>query len=203
MNKQSAKYTAKYVALVAMFSAVIIGGKMALVTIPNVEVVTIFTAVCAYVWGLGVAMPVTVVTILVQIPIFGFNTWVLEYFIHFPLIAVLYALLGKIRFANAKSEVFFATLTAVVITALFGVMTSIVDTCLAFSQAQGFKFVVDDFRYRFAVLYARGIVFFVVHVVCNLVLFATAFLPVCKINRKAKTRFFADDGLTEQSDKVC
>lgn len=189
MSVRSAKNTAGYVALAAMLSAVIVGGKMALAAIPNVEVVTVLTAVIAYTWGLGMALPVTIVTILVQIPILGFNTWVIEYFIHFPLIAVAYSLLGKIRFSRVRVEVFVATLTAVVFTALFGVMTSIVDTVLAFSSTQGFKWVITDFWYRFAVLYARGIVFYVVHVACNLVMFSVAFVPLCRVNRSARARF--------------
>ncbi len=192
MSKRFAKNTAIYIALVAMFSAMLLGGKMALVSIPNVEVVTIITAVCAYVWGLWIAMPMTIVGILVQIAIFGFNTWVLEYFIHWPIVSVLFAFLGKIKFKNRVTEVVAATSVAVVITALFGVMTSIVDTLLAFSSTVGFKIVVDDFWQRFAILYARGIVFFVIHVCCNLVLFSTAFVPLCNINRKAKVKFMAD-----------
>ena len=196
MNKSFAKNTAIYVALIAMFSAILVGGKMALVSIPNVEVVTIITAVCAYVWGLWIAMPVTVVGILVQIPIFGFNTWVLEYFIHWPIVAILFAVLGKVKFKNRAIEVVAATSVAVVMTTLFGVMTSIVDTFLAFSSTAGFKIVIDDFWQRFAVLYVRGIVFFIVHIVCNLVLFSVAFVPLCNINIRAKRKFMLN--LSEQ-----
>ena len=54
---------ALYIAITAMFSALLVGGKQALVAIPNVEVVTIIIALCSYVWGLGVALPAVFVFI--------------------------------------------------------------------------------------------------------------------------------------------
>ena len=56
---------ALYIAITAMFSALLVGGKQALSAIPNVEVVTIVVALCSYVWGLGVALPAVFVFIAI------------------------------------------------------------------------------------------------------------------------------------------
>lgn len=185
------KNHALYIAITAMFSALLVGGKQALAAIPNVEVVTIVIALASYVWGLGVALPAVFVFIAIDVAIFGPNTWVISYIIHWNLVAVAFWLLSKVK-TNNTMTVIFATATAVVATALFGVLTSAADTCIGFVQGKGFYFDFDDFGGRFVAMYLAGVTFYVTQIVCNLALFAVAFLPLVRLNTKAKLRLFGE-----------
>ena len=191
-TKRSTKYNAALIAVSAMFAALIVGGKQALAVLPNIEVVTLLIALCAYVWGAIVVFPAVNVFIVVDMAIWGVNTWIISYFIHWNTVALVFWLLSKARFRNKVVEITMATLTATVLTTSFGVLTSIVDTLVGFT-GKGFFLDVDDFFARFAVMYVRGWVppFYLAQIVCNIVLFATAFLPLVALNRKAKLRLLA------------
>ncbi len=188
-----ARNPALRIAVTAMFAALLSGGKLALAAVPNVEIVTITIAVCAFVWGLSYALPATLVFVTCDIFIWGFNTWVISYYVYWPLVAVTFWLLGKARFKHAALKVVCVTAAAVVLTALFGVITSAVDTLIGYGGGE-FWIVPENFFYRFSVMYVRGVVYFLLQIVCNLVLFAVAFLPLEKLNRKMKLKLFPDEG---------
>ena len=182
---------ALYLAITAMFTALLVGGKQALAVIPNVEIVTIVTALCAYVWGLGFALPAIFVFVLCNVALYGINTWVISYLIHWNTVAIAFWAVSKIK-VNKTLTVVIATSTAVVLTTLFGVLTSVVDVCIGFVQGQGFFVDFANFAGRFAVMYVAGVPFYVTQIVCNLVLFALAFLPLVKLNQKAKLKLFGE-----------
>lgn len=167
MNKdgqEKRRYSpARSVALVGIMAATVEGGKLALSFLPNVEVVTLLLALYGYVFGLyGVAAAFVFVSI--EPLIYGFNTWVVSYYLYWPFVALVFMLLAKLGVKNR----WIATLTAVLLTVWFGVLTSLVDIGLL----SGF---FDNFIYRFCVYYARGIVFYIVQVSCNAVLFPLLF----------------------------
>ncbi len=191
MKQQSTtKNVALKLCVTAMFSALILGGKEALAAIPNVEVVTIFVAVCASVWGLSVAIPAVCAFVLCDMAIWGVNTWIISYIIHWNVIALAFWGLAKLRPKNKAVYVLVSTVTAITLTALFGVLTSAVDTAIGF--VGGFFFDFQNFAQRFSVMYVAGFPFYVTHVVCNAALFATAYLPLTELNRRAKLRMFGE-----------
>ena len=193
--KKSTKYNAALIAVSAMFAALLVGGKEALAVLPNIEVVTLLIALCAYVWGPIVVFPAVNVFIAVDMAIWGVNTWIISYFIHWNSVAVAFWLLGKARFRHKAVEVVCVTALAVVFSTLFGVLTSAVDTLVGFT-GKGFFVDFDNVLYRFAVMYVNGVSFYVTQTVCNLVLFAVAFLPLEIVNRKAKLRMSPKDDQT-------
>lgn len=178
-----------YIVVTAMFSALLVGGKQALAVIPNVEVVTIIIALCSYVWGLGVCLPAVFVFIACDVAIYGINTWVISYIIHWNVVAIAFWLFSKVKL-NRVLTVVFATTLAVVLTVLFGVLTSFVDVCIGYVGGEGFFFDWDNLGKRFATMYVAGFGFYVTQILCNLSLFAVAFLPLKKINQKAKIKLF-------------
>lgn len=178
-----------YIVITAMFSALLVGGKQALVAIPNVEVVTILIALCAYVWGPGVCLPAVFVFIACDVAIYGVQTWVISYVIHWNVVAIAFWLLSKIKTGKVLTAVL-ATATATILTATFGVLTSFVDVCIGYVGGEGFFFDWHNVAQRFVAMYVAGIAFYVTHVVCNFSLFTVAFLPLQKINQKAKLRLF-------------
>ena len=189
--KQKTKYNAALIAVSAMFAAMFVGGKEALAVLPNIEVVTLLIAICAYVWGPIVVFPAVNVFIAVDMAIWGINTWIISYFIHWNVVALAFLLLSKARFNNKVVEVVVATLTAGVFTTFFGVVTSAVDTLVGYTGA-GFFVDVDNYFARFAVMYVSGGSFYTTQIVCNVVLFAVAFLPLVLLSRKARLRMTAE-----------
>ena len=200
--KQKTRYSAALIAVSAMFAAMLVGCKQALAVLPNIEVVTLLISLCAYVWGPVVVFPAVNVFIAVDMAIWGVNTWIISYFIHWNVVAVVFWLLSKAHFKHKGVEITIATLLAAVLTTLFGVVTSVVDTLVGFT-GKGFFLDFDDFLVRFAVMYARGWLvpypYFGVQILCNIVLFATAFLPLVLLNRKARFKLLSTDEQTEQS----
>ncbi len=168
------KNPAKKIALVGIMAASIECGKLALAFIPNVEVVSLLIALFSYVFGLPGVLAAAIF-VCIEPLIWGFDVWIISYFIYWPTLGVLFLLLGKLKVRNR------VTLTAIItlMTLLFGVLTTLVDIGL-------FSGYFDSFFYRFGVYYARGVVFYVVHIVSNAVIFILLFTPLKKRLEKIK-----------------
>ena len=161
------------IATLAVMAALLEAVKWALAVLPNVELVSLFCALYGYVFGLIGVVPVCVF-VCIEMLWWGVNTWVLEYFVHFPLITLVFCLFRALKVD--KTPVFVAVIT--LLTAFFGVFTSFVDVVFF----MGF----EDFWRRFCIYYMRGIMFYVVHVVCNFVVFLLLFKPLAKLLEKLK-----------------
>lgn len=199
-NKVVAKNITLKLCVTAMFAALLVGGKQALATLPNVEVVTLFCAVCAYVWGLAVAVPAVFAFIAVDVAIWGFNTWVISYVVHWNAIALVFWAFSLWRLQNPRFKAAVATVFATVLTVCFGVLTTAVDTTIGFTGG-GFFTDFSDFGRRFAALYISGVPFFVTHIVCNTLLFAVAFVPLAMLNSKVKLRLFPQTPVVQDASK--
>lgn len=163
MLRQGKLHPARAAALVGIMAATVECGKLALSFLPNVEAVTLLIALFSYVFGwLGVLAAVIFVTI--EPLIYGFGSWVVTYYIYWPLVALVFMLFGRARVKNRV----LITATALILTLFFGVLSTLVDVGLL----SGF---FDNFFYRFGVYYARGFVFYAVQLTCNAVLFPLLF----------------------------
>jgi len=169
--------SAKSIATIAIMSATLSAGKLAMSVLPNIEPVTILIALYASVFGFAYVLPATLVFIILDVFIYGLNTWVLSYFIYWPLVAIVFAIVNK-----KQKGVIANTVTAVLLTLSFGVLTSLVDIGL-------FMGAFDNFWYRFGIMYLRGIPFFALHLVSNFALFLLCYRPLCKALAKAKKQF--------------
>lgn len=163
------RLASKQIAMTALAAATIEAVKFALAAIPNVEGVTLLCAVYGYCLGVG-GIVAAVVFCAIETAIYGVSTWVISYFIHWPFIALVFALLSRLKVKN----ILIITLAAAVLTTLFGVQTSLVDTGL-------FSGFFDRFWERFAIIYVRGGIFYVTQIVCNIIVFPLLFRPLVKI----------------------
>lgn len=173
MKHRSYKWSgAKKIAFVGISAATIECAKLALAFLPNVEVVTLLTALYGYTFGwLGILA--AVVFVCIEPLIWGVNTWVILYFIYWPLVAFVFMLLGK---AKVKSR-WVLTLTAVMLTVFFGLLSSLIDIGL-------FSGYFDNFFYRFSIYYLRGVPFYLTQIATNAVVFPLLFIPITnKIKR--------------------
>lgn len=157
------KRPALKIALVGLMAATIESAKLALAFLPNIEAVTLLTALYGYVFGfLGVFAAIVFVS--VEPLIYGFNTWVVSYYLYWPFVSLIFMLLAKLRIKNR----FILTCAAALLTVWFGVLTSLVDIGLL----SGF---FENFWQRFGIYYMRGIPFYAAQVITNLVLFLLVF----------------------------
>ena len=177
-HKKRAISGARAIALVGITAATVECGKLALAALPNIEIVTLLVALYGYVFGwYGVLSAVVFVSI--EPLIYGFGTWLPSYLIYWPLVAVVFMLLAKMRVRSR----WLLTAAAVVLTVFFGILTSFIDVGLLSGN-------FDRFFYRFGVYYARGIVFYAIQIACNAVLFPLAFRFLADKLSMMRTRFF-------------
>lgn len=97
----------KDITLVAILSASLTAGKMVLSAIPNVEIVTFLFIVYTVLFGRKRALMASIVFVTTEVFLYGFGTWLLGYYIMWPVLIILTDLLAK-RF---KSEYVFAGLS--------------------------------------------------------------------------------------------
>ena len=168
----------RYTALVGMMAATIECAKLALAAIPNVEAVSLLIALYSYVFGWA-GLLASLVFVSIEPLVWGFGTWMVSYFIYWPLLALLFVFFGKAK-VNGR---FVITGAVVLSTFLFGILTSLVDIGL-------FSGSFDRFFYRFGIYYARGVVFYVVHIVSNLVIFLFLFPYLKKFLTGIKDKIF-------------
>ncbi len=166
------KNTILRIALIGLMAAMLECGKLVLAVLPNIEVVTLLCALFGYVFG-GAGVVATLVFIAIEPLIYGFGTWMISYCLYWPLVAIIFMLLGC---AKVRNRVILTSI-AVLLTVWFGILSSLVDTGL-------FSGYFDNFSSRFAIIYLRGISFFVTQIICNAVLFPLLFRPLSELLKK-------------------
>ena len=87
------RLAAEYVVKVAVMAALLTALKFALSFIPNVEVVTLLITVYAAVFGAAYVFPAVLVFCAVEVAIYGVGSWVILYFVYWPLLAALSCLI--------------------------------------------------------------------------------------------------------------
>lgn len=179
-----AKKTLKTMALTGLVAASLTAAKLALMFIPNIEAVTLLIMVYTVAFGHRVSLPATVVFVSVEMLIFGINTWVVSYYIHWCALAVVTAAASRLF----KPNLITLTAVAVIMTALFGVLTTLVDTLFASNISQ------IDFGKYFALLYVRGIPFYAVHTVSNGVMAVIFSAPLIRVSERLKAAYFGGEG---------
>ena len=163
-NKLKHLSPAKAIALVGISAATIECAKLALSFLPNIELVTLLTALYGYVFGwLGVLA--AVVFVCIEPLIYGINSWVITYFVYWPLVAFVFMMLRRAKVRNR----WILTATAVGLTMLFGVLSSLIDVAIMIG--------INEYYLKNCVIYyLRGVVFYVVQIACNATLFPLLFM---------------------------
>lgn len=172
----------RYIALAGVYAALLTGGKEALAAIPNVEVVTLLCALGGYALG-AVALASIAAFVTVEGAIYGFGSWIISYYIHWPLVCAAFMLIRLVVPPHRGVLIrIVPTAAALVLTFGFSALTAVVDVGILGGAGM-------SFFERFAIYYARGIPFYVAQLVTNAVLFPLIFPILAKVLIKAKTRF--------------
>lgn len=167
-EKNNSPFNARAVALVGIMAATLECGKLALSFLPNVEVVTLLSALYGYVFGIY-GIIATVIFVCLEPLIYGFGSWIITYFIYWPLVAFVFMLLNKKEVHNR----FVLTATALGLTIFFGIISSVIDTAFYLG-------INENYLSNLCLFYIRGIVFYLVQLACNAALFPTLFLFLAK-----------------------
>ena len=175
------KFAIKDIVLTALAAALLSAGKQALASIPNVEVVTLFIMLYAACFKPQIAFLATQIYIFIEIFIWGINTWVFAYFIHWNLLALFTFFLARVF--KVKNRFVYLGYT-IVMTALFGVLTSAIDALVGWGKT-GLSFFT-----LFSAIYVRGIYFYIVHVVGNAAINLTLFAPMRDLLTKLMIKYY-------------
>lgn len=175
-KKRKGRLAAEYVVKVAVMSALLTALKFALSFVPNVEVVTVLVMVYAAVFGAVYVLPAAIVFCAVEVAIYGAGSWVILYFLYWPLLAAV----SCVAFSGKRNVIAAATLAAVM-SAFFGVLSACCDTLYV---AVGFPDL--DLGAYWVAYYIRGLWFDLVHIVSNVVVVSALFIPLCKAGDRIK-----------------
>ena len=172
------KFDARAVALVGIMTATMTCGKMALAFLPNIEVVTLLSALYGYVFGIyGVVA--TLLFVCIEPMIYGIGSWIITYFIYWPSVALVFMLLSK----KGGGGRWLLTGVASLMTLCFGVLSSLVDCAFYFG-------IGENYLLNLPLYYLRGIVFYLVQLATNFALFSTLFIFLSgKLNRIKNIKF--------------
>ncbi|MFI3229576.1 MAG: hypothetical protein R3Y23_05375 [Bacillota bacterium] len=171
----------KRLVLIGMLSASITSGKLALAVIPNVEIVTLLIMAYTIVFGLKISLPTTLIFVTTEMLIYGVNTWIISYYIHWCLIAVVTAAV----YAIFKDKHYIPyVITATLLTAMFGVLTSFFDTIFYANSSWSY------FWSSFTIMYLRGVSFYVTHIVSNTIVVALGLFPLVSVMKKLVKSYF-------------
>ena len=174
----------KDIVLAALASALLSAGKQALVAIPNIEVVTLLIMLYAVCCKPQITFIATGVFIFIETFIWGINTWVISYIIHWNFVAFATFLLSHV-FKLKNRFIYFAF--AILATIAFGVMDAVIYALIGSSKTR-FTFVA-----LFVSYYVRGIYWCVVHVVGNAAINIVLFAPLRDLLTKLMKKYYGKD----------
>ncbi len=171
--KNSGTVAAIYVARVAAMSAMLTAFKFALSFVPNVEVVTVLILVYGSAMGIAYALPATLIFCAVETAIYGFGSWVLLYFVYWPLLALAAGILLR------GARVWLALALGVIGSVLFGVLSACCDTLFCAAN------LAPSYLGRYwAAYYLKGLYFDLAHVISSAVTVAVLYVPLVAVLKK-------------------
>jgi energy-coupling factor transport system substrate-specific component len=158
--------------LISILSASITAGKLALSFVPNVEVVSLLFIVYTVALGVKRTWLIAVIFATTEIFLYGFSTWVLGYYVVWPMLILATGFLkGKI-----KSEYGFATISGI-FGISFGFLFALFES-LFYGIAYGMAYWV------------RGIPLDIIHGASNYILAIILFKPLVKVFKSQLKQYY-------------
>lgn len=151
------------IVLIGLLSAATTAGKLALSFLPNIEIVTLFFIIFATTLGLKRSLMIAVVFVTTEILLYGFSTWVIGYYLVWPLLVLILSTLGK----KVRSEYSYATIGAL-FGFFYGMLFAITESFF-YGPAYGFAYWIN------------GLAFDLVHGASNFIIILLLFKPLKKM----------------------
>ena len=151
------------IATVGVMAATLECGKLVLSFLPNIEVVSILTALYGYVFGWAGVLA-SFIFVIIEPLIWGFGPWFITYLIYWPTLAFVFMCLGRRKIENRW------VILAIILglTVGFGILSSITDVALYIG-------INKHYFSNLILYYIRGIGFYLTQICCNAVLFLLVF----------------------------
>lgn len=199
MNKLNKRQkTIKDIVIIALLTATLTGGKYALSFIPNIEIVTLLILCYAFVFGLKISLSSTLIFVTIEGFLYGFNTWLISYYIYWPLLCICGCLLSiavkrnktnnlaenQINNKNNIIKIISYTALAVILTAFFGVISSFIDALIGAGKTS------YTFYYLFPIIYLRGIAFYLAQIISNALIISVCFLPLTNLLSRLSIAYY-------------
>jgi hypothetical protein len=159
------------IVLIGLLSASVTAGKLALSFIPNVEIVTLLFIVFSVTLGLKRSLLISVVFVTTDILLYGFSTWVIGYYIVWPLLVLIASFMGR----RLKSEYGYAIVGGL-FGLFFGLMFAVIESFF-YGPAYGLSYWV------------KGLTFYFVHGASNFIIVLLLFKPLHKVLTTQAARF--------------
>ncbi|GFN34386.1 hypothetical protein [Tepidimicrobium xylanilyticum] len=160
------------IALIGILSATITAGKLVLSFIPNIEIVTLLFIAYTIVFGYKKVLLISVVFTTTEIFIYGFATWLLVYYIIWPILIIITELLKR----RVKSEYGYAIIGAI-FGYTFGIFFSVVESFF-YGAAYGWAYWV------------RGLLFDLIHGTSNFIIVLVLLKPILDILNRLKKTYY-------------
>lgn len=167
--------TTKEIALIGMYTALLIGAQLVLSAIAGVEIVTVLLLCFCYVFGRGRGVAVATSFSLLRCLIFGFYpNVVLLYLIYYNVFALIFGGLGKLFNKKTRyKQLFIVVIGAIAVTGCF---TLLDDLLMA---------IMCGFNRKVAVAYFYSSLYVLVpQCVCSLLTVSVFFIPLCNLYKK-------------------
>lgn len=162
--------TTKELTLIAILSASLTAGKMALFSIPNVEIVTFLFIVFTVLFGKKRALLAAVVFTTTEVLLWGFGTWIVGYYLIWPIVILLTSLVLRIT-SNEYAFAFLAGFFGLT----FGLFFAVIESFF-YGIAYGFTY------------WASGLPFDIIHGASNFIIALFLFKPLVHTIEKVKER---------------
>lgn len=159
------------IVLIAILSATLTASKMALSFVPNVEIVTLLFIIYTIVFGFKRTILVSIIFSTTEIFLWGFNTWLLGYYLIWPLLVIATGLISK----TTKSEYIFAILAGI-FGLSFGLFFSVTES-IFYGIGYGITYWI------------RGLLFDIIHGFSNFILVLILFKPIKSVIEKQSKIF--------------
>lgn len=170
--------TAKDIAVIGMYTALLMGAQLVLSGVAGVEVVTVLLLCFCYVFGPYRGIVVATAFSLLRCFLFGFfiNVVVL-YLVYYNLFALFFGFMGKLtKKRTGIKNLIVATFSAVIFTACFTLLDDIISPII-----YGFNRDAAE-----AYFYA-SLPVLVPQCICSLLTVGTLFIPLCRLFAKIDT----------------
>ncbi|MDH8679676.1 hypothetical protein QE109_16075 [Fusibacter bizertensis] len=161
---------AKDITLIAILSASLTAGKFVLSAVPNVEIITFLFIIYTVIFGLKRSILTSVVFTTTEILIYGFGTWLLGYYILWPILILITHVLKR----TINSEYGFA-IVAAIFGFLFGLFFALFE-----SLFYGIGYAIP--------YWIRGIPFDIIHGVSNFIIVLVLYKPLTQTIQLAKKK---------------
>ena len=162
------------ITLIAILSASITAGKLALSFIPNVEIVTLLFIVYSIVFGTKKSLFISLIFTTTEILIYGFSTWLLVYYIIWPMLILVTGLIKH----KIKSEYGYASIGAI-FGYTFGIFFAISES-LFYGAAYGWAYWI------------KGIPFDLLHGTSNFIIILVLYKPIKETLTKLRLSYYSN-----------